>query len=98
MTFTKKQIAEILDAIDMRRDVITGDADSATEFETVENLNALEAKIKTGSNSFTADESKWLMEEIGDKIEIALAAIEDRELKMKALADLNSLTNAMSKL
>lgn len=95
--FTKSQQYEILDSIDLRIDTITDDPESATEFETVENLNALKEKVKVNDMNLSKDERVWIWEEMEWKMEMAKAAVENPEIGFKAQAEVNSFNNAINK-
>lgn len=95
--FTRSQIYEIKDSIDLRIDTITDDPESATEFETVDNLNALKAKITQKQYILTLEERVWIWEEMEWKLEMAMAACENPEIGFKGQGDVNSLNNAINK-
>jgi hypothetical protein len=96
--FTPSQKYEILDSIDLRKDTISIDPDSATSFETIDNLNLLSNKVKLGDMNFTDDERVWIWEELEWKVEMTQGAIENPEIGFKAQAELNSLINAINKI
>lgn len=95
--FTKSQQYEILDSIDLRIDTITDDPESATEFETVENLNALREKVKVNDMNLSKDERVWIWEEMEWKVEMAIGARENPEIGFRAQSEINSLNNAIDK-
>lgn len=95
--FTKSQIFEILDSIDLRKDTISIDPESATTFESIESLDLLAYKIRSGDMNLTNDERVWIWEELEWKTEMTQAAIENPEIGFKAQAELNSLNNAIKK-
>ena len=95
--FTKKQKEEILDAIDLRLDTISDDAESATEFESEQSLNDLKAKVESGNMDFTHGEVEWIKEEMGWKLEMHYAAAET-EIGFAAQGNINSLQNSIDKL
>lgn len=68
---------EMINMIDCRRDTIQDDADSATAFETVENLDMLEGKLMNNIGEFTNGEINWLKEEAQELFSKCASAVDN---------------------
>lgn len=95
--FTKAQISEIEELIDIRIDTISDDPDSADEFEKKPNsLNDLKYKILNGIMEFTEEEVIFLKEELNVRINVAYDIRANEGISGNGL--INLINNAKDKL
>lgn len=102
MKLSNLQKEEILYRVQLRRETIEDDIESATPFEKTEgNLDALEQKILLGLSEYTLEEKQWLREEFEDLANIADCNINSAETdkeQRQIIGFVNSMNNAVSKL
>ncbi len=94
--FTQYQIQEIIPLIEIRRDTIQEDQESAYGPETVEWLDSLEAKIQSNTMDFTDEEKEWLIEELETRINVGNGN-KGHGQDLQILSFINSMNNAISK-
>lgn len=94
--FTKYQIDEILPLIDIRRETIEADPESADAFETEESLVELKGKVEAGRMDFTEDEKAFLIEELENRINVGYDNFDDEGIRVFPF--INSLKNAIEKI
>jgi hypothetical protein len=96
MKFTPLQVEELTHKLEVRRETIADDPDSADEYETVSFLDALDAKIKGGRETeLSTDELDWLTQEAKN-----LQSIGDSNLQYDSdwLGYSRSMSNLVKKL
>lgn len=95
---TKYQIEEIIPLIEIRRETVEEDEDSADELEATPGaLDELEAKIESNSMNFTELEKQWLIGELETRMNIANGNKGHGE-DMHILAFNKSMQNAIDKI
>ncbi len=94
--FTQYRIQEIIPLIEIRRDTIQEDQESAYGPETVEWLDSLEAKIQSNTMDFTDEEKEWLIEELETRINVGNGN-KGHGQDLQILSFINSMNNAISK-
>lgn len=95
--FTKYQIDEIIPLIEIRRDTIEDDPDSADDFETTESLDELERKIEANTMDFTENEKARLRGYLETRLNIAYGNLNHEEA-MEIKSYIASMNNALSKI
>lgn len=93
---TDLQKTEIASAIDLRKDTVSEDPDSATEFELGDgNLETLENKINSGDFNFTPNELQFLLEEFTERKEVGTSFTQNEGIRGQSF--LNSMEQAINK-
>lgn len=94
---TPYQKDEILALINIRRETVEDDIESATPFEAIPNsLDTLEGKIKSDDMNFSLAEIEWLVEEASSRKDMALSNSGNEGIKVLGLA--NSMQNIIDKI
>lgn len=95
--FTAYQKEEILALLEIRRETVEDDIESATPLEAIPGaLDLLEKKIEADDMNFTDLEREWIIEECEWRQQVAYDNEGNEGIKVYALA--NSMQNAMDKI